>query len=503
MAKLGLLLLAVPLAGASQTPPEPAIFRSGTRLVEVQVVVRDPPVRPPIGTRSWFAWVLDSGPPFGAPGVVHAGFTKSDFVLLDNGKPQDIAVFHTSADASTSETALPVPPGGVSNREDARDQPVNGATAVLIDFLNTDFGCLGYERMGMTKLLRSITEADSRTALYTLGENLHVLQDFTDDPQRLMNAVAALGAPHGKLPAPFTAAIKDYGDLLDLGREQVHAQMTVKALRMILQHLSGMPGRKSLIWLLHKPDRVPFSVMAMAQRANIVLYPVLVRATGGELCPGAPISDAQELASATGGRAFFDSLDLGFAMRATEEDSASAYVLGYYPAEAILDGKYHNITVKLRDKGFEKKLEMHYRPGYFATKALLPPPAPTPQELFESPVDVTGIGLTAKAVPDPQHPGRYEVSLAVDLHDVHMDSKDGRFAGDIELTIPNPGTRGTVRAMHAALNLSTEDFARALQRGLPITVTDVESEGGQIRVTVRDSATGAAGSVRIPVPHSS
>ena len=40
----------------------------------------------------------------------------------------------------------------------------------------------------MTKLLRSLAESDSRIALYTLGEKLHMLHDFTDDPQKLTEA---------------------------------------------------------------------------------------------------------------------------------------------------------------------------------------------------------------------------------------------------------------------------------------------------------------------------
>jgi len=206
--------------------------------------------------------------------------------LTYQGKPQQIAVFR--AGASSGDKPIALPPGAVSNRLDSRGQPVNGATVVLIDFLNTDFGCLGYERLGMTRLLRSFAETDSRIALYTLGGNLHVLHDFTDDPQKLRETAAKLDQPHGKLPPDFTSAVRDYGDLLDLGRHEVHGQMTLRALKLIIQHLSGVPGRKNLVWLMHDPNRVPPAVMALAQQANVVLYPVLVRATSGELCPGVP-----------------------------------------------------------------------------------------------------------------------------------------------------------------------------------------------------------------------
>jgi VWFA-related protein len=510
---VALPLAAVPLVAWAQPPQEPPTFHSGTRLVEVEVVVRDQPVRPP-GVGAWFSWVLDSGPPFGPPGIMHAGLTKDDFLLLDQGRPQQIAVFHTasSGTAPSASNPLPIPPKAisnrpVSNRQSATGRPVESATAVLIDFLNTDFGCLGYERIGMTILLRSLAKPDGRIALYTLGENLHVLHDFTDDPQKLADLAAQLEQPHSQKPAALASAIKDYGDLMDLGRDQIHGQMTVKALRPIIQHLSGVPGRKNLVWLMYEPQ-IPPAVMAFAQQANIVIYPVLVRLVGhpdpNDLsCGGAESRRshaAEALAAVTGGRAFFDSLDLTSAVRTTQEDATTAYILGYYPAEETLDGKYHQITVKLRDKSLEKEnLEIHYRSGYLATKVALPAPTPTPQELFEGPVDATGIGLSAQASPDPQHPGLYDVSVTVDLHDIHLESNAGHFTGSFELSIPNPSAQHTVRTATVPINLTEQQFAEALEHGLTGSVNAVEPSSGEIRVVVRDPSTGAAGSVRIPV----
>ncbi len=54
------------------------------------------PARPAAWSGEWFKWVLDSGPPFGPPGDVLKGLTKDDFTLLDDGKPQQIAVFRAA-----------------------------------------------------------------------------------------------------------------------------------------------------------------------------------------------------------------------------------------------------------------------------------------------------------------------------------------------------------------------------------------------------------------------
>jgi hypothetical protein len=240
--------------------------------------------------------------------------------------------------------------------------------------------------------------------------------------------------------------------------------------------------------------------MAMAQLANIVLYPVLVRATSGELCPGVPISAAEGLAAVTGARAFFDSLDLTFALRTTQEDASITYVLGYYPAEEMLDGKYHTITVKLFKKAPEKQtLEVHYRPGYLATKAALPTPSPTPEELFNGPVNSARIGLVAQASPTAQRPGLYDVRVMVDLHDIHLEQKDGHFVGAFDLFFRNPSSKDSVYVANVPIDFTEKEFLSALENGFPVSIGGTEPDSGEIRLVVRDRATGIAGSLRVPV----
>src|SRR5579863_7962264 len=119
--KVGMLGV-LPLAAASlQQIQEPAVFRSGTRLVEVEVVVRNQPVRPP-GWGASLKYIFDTGPPFGPPGAAVKSLTRDDFTLLDQGKPQPIAVFGAGPSADTKPSALP--PGAVSNRMDSRGQPL-------------------------------------------------------------------------------------------------------------------------------------------------------------------------------------------------------------------------------------------------------------------------------------------------------------------------------------------------------------------------------------------
>jgi len=87
------------------------VFHAGTRLVQVDVVVRN-----------------KSGPV--------AGLKKEDFTLFDEGSPQQISVFSVITKHSNKH-ATPLSAGTVSNRLNRLGEEPASATVLLIDRLNT------------------------------------------------------------------------------------------------------------------------------------------------------------------------------------------------------------------------------------------------------------------------------------------------------------------------------------------------------------------------------
>jgi hypothetical protein len=71
----------------------------------------------------------------------------------------------------------------------------------------------------------------------------------------------------------------------------------------------------------------------------------------------------EELASRTGGKAFYNTNDIGGSVRRAIEDTKVSYVLGFYPEEADIDGKYHELRVQVPGR---KGLELRARQGYYA-----------------------------------------------------------------------------------------------------------------------------------------
>jgi hypothetical protein len=238
---------------------------------------------------------------------------------------------------------------------------------------------------------------------------------------------------------------------------------------------------------------IPPAVVGMLLQANIVLYPVLIRTVG--------MLDTQHagraLASVTGGAEFDDARDVQMALQTAQEDSVSSYTLGYYPAEDELDGKFHRLAVNLAgDKA--RNLEVRYRPGYVASKQEAPAAfsgAPI-AALLGNPLDLTAVGLRA-AVKPATAPGRYEVNLNVDLHDVHL-KRDGVAAeGSLDVGIL---AEGKVRGRTVRLSMSAKELADSLENGYTIIFSGIRAAEGNVRVVVRDPATGLAGSLTLPLP---
>jgi Ca-activated chloride channel family protein len=76
-----------------------------------------------------------------------------------------------------------------------------------------------------------------------------------------------------------------------------------------------------------------------------------------------------QVALDTGGRTFPVSLDalpqIGAQIARELRDQ---YVLGYSPAAATTDGKYHRVNLKLAPPAAESELRTYYRQGYYAPK---------------------------------------------------------------------------------------------------------------------------------------
>src|SRR5690242_21220597 len=228
------LALLIGIAAAAQDEP---LARVNTRLVEVDVVVR-----------------TKNGPV--------ADLKETDFTVLDQGKPQKIALFAVKSQAGREASGNLLIPGAVSNRLDSDGGDATGATVVLLDRLNTAPEDQGYGIVALNQFLEKAAGTES-IAIYSLNKTLRIVQDFTADHNRLMRAAGRAGMDKStdEGAADLVADIPLTGDALTDGMTQNaiaemtdHAMqnrvdITAYALQLIAKHLSGMPGRKKLVWI--------------------------------------------------------------------------------------------------------------------------------------------------------------------------------------------------------------------------------------------------------------
>jgi VWFA-related protein len=522
-----------PAAGAS-APGQPPVFRVATRLVQVNVVVHDRRGEP----------VTD--------------LKKEDFTITERGKPQPISFFTMeSADRRSATATAPLPPHVFSNVFAERAGVPTSITVVLLDLLNTSWADQQYARKGLMKFLAQVQPQD-RIAIYALGaHSLTLLHDYTTDASSL---VARLKRENGELPADLEASTLnpdtqqelrdlDLGALADANQREAdfftagRVMNTLSTLEAIAQHLSGVPGRKSLIWLSGGfPLTIGFDAMPAAgstrdsrtftaemdaavralNNSGIAVYPVDAR--GLMVMPGldaatrrasnapiairmAPIRDnidgMKELADRTGGRAAFNTNDLGAAVRRAIDDARVTYTIGYYPSDEAQDGKFREIKVKVN----RPDVDVRYRKGYFALK---PSDASDKTRKAEtraavwSPLESTAIALNARAdfVQEPE-PNSLNILLQIDPATVDFRHEGDRWNAVLDIVYVQKDEHGGVRAGGIAdtltLAFTDANFAKLGQQGLMRQRRFPRQPGAStLRIVVRDISSGAMGSVTIP-----
>jgi len=550
-------LLPFALGAQNQQSGQPAatpVFRVTAHQVQVHVLVHDKQGRPV------------------------ANLTKDDFTIYDKGQPQQIRYFAVETSGAMSEPAPALPPGFVSNRlgsdPERHDVVPRSLTAVLMDGAGTPTRDQIAWKRGMVKFLQQLQPGD-RVAIYALTDTLHVLHDFTSDTAALVKALeqyrvflqqpAETQALHSEVERSFGPVDAGafawqrliFGNAVATQARQwtQNSLQSLAALRAVANHMAGMPGRKSLIWLgagvsINPNGRgapLPLEsrrILAIAGNTGVAIYPVDARgligvfdynptlaaetpsplggASGRNQIPGQKPLDRvfqthvanthdnmRLIADLTGGRAFLNNNDIAGGMRAAMDDSRVSYTLSFSPTHNQWDGRYREIRVKLREGSGRGNLEARYRKGYYAAPlesgdSVLRETALA--NLLQSALPATGIGVRARLV-EKRTSGENPISqiqLVLDAHDIIFNPDDQqRWVGDIDLSVEvrddnDKPLHNLTRSLHLAANKVTYD--EYMQFGISVRL-NVATPAGTMsaRIALRDIVSGLTGSVDLPV----
>ncbi len=375
-----LILLAGEVQGvpqAAQTDAQTPVFRLQVRRVPVDVVVLDKagnPVR---------------------------GLTKDDFIVKEDGQAERVLSFDTFDGSKPAYVPPSIPALPANTFLNLPANPERGPLYILYyDMVNTP---VEDQEMFRKELFKFIDRAQpgTRIALFVNATGLHLLQGFTSDHTLLREAVVRKG------PGPHVPQIFLNGDTF--GRADVGGCLS--NLKFISDYMSGIPGRKNLIWLASifpipvSPTLVNSSQAFASQgppsfgvgagggpqvldlselereniertygammRSQIAVYPVDVRGV-----VGASAEDPHEaanamidhqnmdmIAKATGGRAYYGSNRESELMESVLEHGESYYTLSYAPSNTKFDGSERRVEVTLAKKS---DYRLTYRRVYYA-----------------------------------------------------------------------------------------------------------------------------------------
>lgn len=248
---------------------------------------------------------------------------QSDFSIFDDHKPvQSILNFRR-------ETDLPIELG------------------LLVDMSGSVQGRFGFEKEAATGFLQHIIRPGyDRAFIVGFNKESRLTQDFTDQVPLLAAGVQRL--KNGGGTALYDAIYKACKEKL-------------------LREHSDHPIRKAIVILSDGEDNqseyTRAQAIEMAQRAEVLVYAISTDDSGLILRGDKVLED---LASATGGRAFFPykMKDITHSFAAIEEELRSQYDVSYKPTDFDADGRYRSIQIT----ALKKDLQVRARRGYYAPR---------------------------------------------------------------------------------------------------------------------------------------
>lgn len=503
-------------------------LRTDTRVVEIDVTVRD------------------------SQGMPVNDLKKSDFTITDDGKPREFTIFNFIRASTPGPTRTPPPPLSLPRNTFANvgqpPLPPNAhSTVILLDAINGWLENYGLSRQAVIGMLDKVP-ADERIALYVIskGEGLVILQDYTTDHARLLDAVTRYipramctappdyeapvdpGLPVGSLAPPATknSAEEDAGarmkalaavtgvpgcvtpGLRSLDLRASAAESVRTSLSALAAQLARQPGRKSVFWV---SQGFPIAVLngetaptwnktfSALNDANVAVNVVDNNGIMGpkRLWGGGAVPAMKQIADATGGRLYFDTNGLDDALAGGIADSRSTYVLGFYLT--AVDGNYHELKVSVDRPG----TALNYRQGYYAVDTPKPDASQKKADLSAAllnPADATAVGIEATL---DIKPGTLNLKVRLDPETLSLQPGKTGQSGKVEQLFVefNAAGREVGRVSAATpFEIRSEDRETYENRGIVMTQSiRLAADAVKLSIVVRDTASGRVGSLAVPL----
>jgi VWFA-related protein len=514
------------------------------------------------------------------------GLKKEDFRLQENGKDQAISSIDEIVPIAAPLSNHPVEnKNEASNELSIENRAPRRLIIIAIDMVNTPFLDQLRARQQVISYLANSLEPTSLYQVVVVENNgLRVLHDYTQSSADLIATVKNVRSRFTAADRVDNAALSDFNSKGDIGASTVTpgatsigpsgnayslrdasgkidielwaaaqsgaaerpyaqsvaaaaAESTLTAFHQLAQRTSGVPGRKSLVWITGSfpftldPATARFSgtvwfgiyqhVMQELSDQMIAVYPVdarglltsnvdaTLRVTRTQLqYPGAMAADSSNrqrdildtmhtFADMTGGRAYLNTNDTAGAVRAAALDGAHYYLLSYPVDKNNRRQGWRKISLKAGH------YNVRARQGYYLTQATVDPLASAKFDIdaaLRSPLDYTGVPLRVllKSRVDADGKKKVPFSTVIPSTGVRVDTADNNHVFiEISYAVLSADGNSTAKQDKSYnLNLNAEQMKQFTAMGLGFTDSVELAPGSQkLRVVVRDNLSGRVGSV--------
>lgn len=248
--------------------------------------------------------------------------SQEDFTIFEEGNLQEIAFF-------TRESNIPL------------------TISLLMDTSESAHPKLKFQKNAASNFFFMILKNQDRGLLAEFDAGITLLQDFTNDPNRLEKAMRNIRAGGGTALYDAIHTICDEKMIHESGRKAI-----------VLVTDGGDSGsQKSLD-----------AALELAQRADTTIYAVSTSRGGFFGIPDkkSDLNDKvlERIVDETGGRLYFPTKeeDLESQYKEINNELRNRYAIGFISSNKARDGQFRRLEVKIRDE----KLRVRHRKGYYA-----------------------------------------------------------------------------------------------------------------------------------------
>lgn len=396
---------------------------------------------------------------------------------------------------------------------------------------------------------RQLYAAIERVRWLAYGGGGHSVVAAVNPLDRLAGDITQQASTLPDTPDAQRVGVKEMNDY----RRQLFTVGTLGALNFVVSGLRELPGRKAVVLfsdgfslqdyhgesaqILTRLQRL----IDLANRASVVFYTIdssgpqptsLTAADNTNGSIGSPLrymrpdqigmmvlhtrsvaldekqDGLKNLAKGTGGLALINNNDLNFGIRRALNDMSGYYLIGYQPDEGTFDpatGKprFHRLTVRLKNR---PKLNVRSRTGFIsiADHETKPKPQTRTTQLLAAIVSPFGAGeiglrLTSIFANTPETGSVMRSMLLIDPKNLtFVQQSDGQYQAEMDMVAVTIGdTWEVIDQLNRVetIRVPAASFQAFLRAGLVYDLNvPIRRPGGyQLRVAVRDTATGQVG----------